>query len=247
MTFSPHGVLFQFSSGSTLTLPPQNLTSNACLSTTGNIKRPLCTNINLLHHHLGHQSIHGLLTASDHNVWADSVAQCDLIDKCVTCPLASHKMAMRSKQHVTPPDRPLHTIYVDTIPNPRPKGITAESWCSHFLFLVDHHSRFACLYGMHNKSSQDIITALTKFIAQYGSQVSTGSINTIHADAGTEFKSQAFRTWSSKQKIWTTYAAPKHQHQNGICERHYSTVKDMSRKLLVHARLNTHYVENSIE
>ena len=143
MTFSPHGVLFQFPSGSTLTLPPQKLTSTACLSTTGNTKRILRTNINILHHWLGHWSIHGLLSAIDHNVWADSVAQQDLIGKCVTCPLASHKMAMRSKQQVTPPDCPVHTIFVDTIQNPRPKGITAESRCSHFLLVVDHQSRFA--------------------------------------------------------------------------------------------------------
>ena len=157
-------------------------------------------------------------------------------------PTCQSQMATRYKQHVTPPDRPLHTIYMDTIPNPRPKCITAESRCSHFLFLVDCHTRFDFMYGMNNKSSQEFIRAITKLIAQYGSQVPTGSINTIYTNADTEFKSQAFRSWSSKLKIRNMYAAPEHPHQNGICECHYGTVKEISRKFLVHARFKTHYI-----
>ena len=155
--------------------------------------------------------------ASDHVVWDDVVAQPDIINKCITCPIASHKMATRSKQSVTPPDKPLHTLYLDTVPNPRPKGITPPSRCKNFLFIVDHHSRFITMYGMPGKTSSDVITSLTHFIADYGAQLKPNTITRLHADAGTEFKSATFKNWAAKQRIRTTYAAPEHQHQNGIC------------------------------
>ena len=165
ITFSIHGVLLQFPTGTTLTLPPPKLVSTACVMRTS---KPFKVNINVLHDRLGHRSINGLLTASDHGVWADVVAQPDIINKCITCPIASHKMATRSKQSVTPPDKPLHTLYLDTVPNPRPKGITSPSRCTNFLFIVDHHSRFITMYGMPGKTSSDVITSLTHFIADYG-------------------------------------------------------------------------------
>ena len=124
ITFSIHGVLLQFPTGTTLTLPPPQLVSTACLIRTS---KPSKININTLHNRLGHRSIHGILTASDHNVWADVVAQPDIINKCISCPIASHKMSTRSKKNVTPPETPLHTIYLDTVHYPRPKGITATS------------------------------------------------------------------------------------------------------------------------
>ena len=95
------------------------------------------------------------------------------------------------------------------------------------------------MYGMPGKTSSDVITSLTHFIADYGTRLTPNVITHIHADAGTEFKSATFKNWAAKQKIRTTYAAPEHQHQNGICERHYGIVKDIARKILVHARLNT--------
>ena len=121
-------------------------------------------------------------------------------------------MATRSKQSVTSPDKPLYTLYLDTVPNPRPKGITATSRCINFLFIVDHHSRVITMYGMPGKSSSDAITSLTHFIADYCTQLTPNTIICMHADAGTEFKSATFKNWAVKQKIRTTYAAPEHQH-----------------------------------
>ena len=120
ITFSIHGVLLQFPTGTTLTLSPPKLVSTACLIRTTKSTK---VNINVLHNKLGHCSINRLLTASNHGVWADVVAQLDITNKCITCPVASHKTATRSKQSVTPPDKPLHTLYLDTVPNQRPKGI----------------------------------------------------------------------------------------------------------------------------
>ena len=103
------------------------------------------------------------------------------------------------------------------------------------------------MYGMPGKTSSDVITSLTHFIADYGTQLKTNTITRLHVDADTEFKSATFKNWAAKQRICTTYAAPDHQHQNGICEWHYGIVKDITRKLLVHARLNTSYIYYALQ
>ena len=103
------------------------------------------------------------------------------------------------------------------------------------------------MYGMPGKSSSDVITSLSHVIADYGTQLTPNTITRIHSDASTEFKSTTFKTWAAKQKIRTTYAAPEHQHQNGICEHHYGIVKDIARKILVHARLNTSYIYYALQ
>ena len=116
-----------------------------------------------------------------------------------------------------------------------------------FFLIVDHYSRFITMYGMQGKSSSDVITSLTHFIADYNTQLAPNTIQRIHSDAGTEFKSSLFKNWTAKQKIRTTYAALEHQHQNSICERHYGIVKDIARKILVHARLNTSYIYYALQ
>ena len=103
------------------------------------------------------------------------------------------------------------------------------------------------MYGMQGKSSSDVITSLTRFIADYSTQLAPNTIQRLHSDAGTEFKSALFKNWVPKQKIRPTYAAPEHQHQNSICEHHYGIVKDIARKILVHARLNTSYIYYALQ
>ena len=65
------------------------------------------------------------------------------------------------------------------------------------------------MYGMPSKSSSDVIASLTHFIADCNTQLAPNTIQRIHSDAGTEFKSSLFKTWAAKQKIRTTYAAPE--------------------------------------
>ena len=47
------------------------------------------------------------------------------------------------------------------------------------------------------------------------------SIQHIRSDAGTEFRSDTFKKWCSENKIHFNSAAPKHQEQNGLVERHW--------------------------
>ena len=56
------------------------------------------------------------------------------------------------------------------------------------------------MYGMPSKFSSDVITSLTHFIADYNTQLAPNTIQRIHSDAGTEFKSSIFKTWQPNKK-----------------------------------------------
>ena len=86
----------------------------------------------------------------------------------------------------------------------------AQFFFYHQPLLSIHH------YVWQGKSSSDVITSLTHFIAAYNTQLAPNTIQRIHSDAGTEFKSALFKNWAAKQKIRTTYAAPEHQHPETI-------------------------------
>ena len=63
-------------------------------------------------------------------------------------------------------------------------------------------------------------------------------ISHIRSDAGSEFRSDVFRKWCSENKIRFTTAAPKHQEQNGLVERHWGTILKLANTMIIHARLS---------
>ena len=52
------------------------------------------------------------------------------------------------------------------------------------------------------------------------------------------FRSDTFRKWCSENNIRFTTAAPKHQKQNGLVERHWGTIFKMANTMIIHARLS---------
>ena len=58
------------------------------------------------------------------------------------------------------------------------------------------------------------------------------SIQHICSDADTESHSDTFRKWCSENKIHFNSAAPKHQEQNGLVERHWGTIAKHANTLL---------------
>ena len=59
----------------------------------------------------------------------------------------------------------------------------------------------------------------------------------MRTDAGSESRSDIFRKWCSENKTRFTTAAPKHQEQNGLVERHWGTILKMANTMIIHARL----------
>ena len=66
-----------------------------------------------------------------------------------------------------------------------------------------------------------------------GTQRQPQSMQHTCSDAGTEFRSDIFRKWCSENKIHFNSAAPKHQEQNGLVERHWGTITKLANTLLL--------------
>jgi hypothetical protein len=70
------------------------------------------------------------------------------------------------------------------------------------------------------------------------------NINSIHADAGSVFRSREFAQWcmSNSRSIRVETAAPHHQHQNGLTENRWKQTRLICNKMLSHARLGPEYM-----
>ena len=62
-------------------------------------------------------------------------------------------------------------------------------------------------------------------------------IHRIKSDAGTHFTSAEFQLACADSRIAVSLAAPKHQEQNHYAERSWKSVKILTDKIMVHARL----------
>ena len=111
--------------------------------------------------------------------------------------------------------------------------------------VVDQYSRFVWVEGTSNKSTVSVIEALEKFTARYGKIKHMDSDRDeegkIRSDAGTELLSQDFQDWCTSNQVNFSTAAPDKQYQNTYCERHYATISNMARKIVIHARLTTKF------
>ena len=133
--------------------------------------------------------------------------------------------ASRGKTRNSQPVSPLDEIQVDTVPNPEPLGLSPESKYNYFLILCDRFSRTFRLIGIQDKSTDACIDGIELLTSRFPNRTrKIRRISHIRTDAGSEFRSDTFRKWCSENKIRFTTAAPKHQEQNGLVERHWGTI-----------------------
>ena len=77
--------------------------------------------------------------------------------------------ASRGKPRHTTVHDALDEIQVDTVPNPEPMGLSAESRYNYFFMMID---RFSCTFricGIQDKSSEACIDATELIISQLNS------------------------------------------------------------------------------
>ena len=74
-----------------------------------------------------------------------------------------------------------------------------------------------------------------------------GDVDKIHADAGSAFKSAEFTSDCEQHGIKITFAAPRHQEMNGICERSWQNIRNIAFAFMVHARVGYEYLTFALE
>ena len=118
-------------------------------------------------------------------------------------------------------------------------GLSADTRFNYFLIFCDRYSRLFCICGIPDKSIDACIDGIELIISNLSiHQRTPQTIRHVRNDAGSEFWSDTFRKWCSENKIQFNSAAPKHQEQNGLVERHWGTIAKLANTLLVHTRLN---------
>ena len=131
----------------------------------------------------------------------------------------------------------------DTVPNPEPIGISNESKINYFLILCDRYSRIFRAIGLKDKSSEACIDGIEQLISNFPClERNLKIIHHIRSDAGSEFRSDMLRKWCGENNRKFNIAAPKHQEQNGMVERHWGTILKLANTLLIHARLNRKFI-----
>ena len=184
-----------------------------------------------------------LATINSEGLWED-VLIIPSVDKfCTSCKITSIPHAARSKTRTSTPKSFLEEIQVDTVPNPEPLGVSAETRYKFFLIFCDRYSRIFRISGMKDKTSLECAKAIEGILSRIPNSTSTAKdITHIRSDTGTEFRSNDFNDWCKENSIVFTTAAPKHQEQNGMVERHWAEVSKLANIMLVHARLSTKFI-----
>ena len=88
------------------------------------------------------------------------------------------------------------------------------------------------------KSKSDTVAATQNFLADTASY---GEVKCIRSDNGGEFISQKFESLLEKNKIKHEKSTSYSPHQNGTAERHWRTLFEMGRCLLLHSNLSKEF------
>gem|GEM_PF-2876143 len=213
---------------------PKEYSDNATLTSTKKTK----VDTGLLHARL-HRPDGVLATIRAHDLWRDVEVTQGIDPLCTSCKIMTIPAHARGKPRESTVSTTLDEIQVDTVPNPEPMGLSADSRFNYFLILCDRYSRLFRICGIKDKTTDACIDGIELIISTIpGNNRQPKAIRHIRSDAGTEFRSDTFRKWCSENKIHFTSAAPKHQEQNGMVERHWGTIAKLANTLLLHARLN---------
>ena len=193
-------------------------------------------NVELGHYIFGHRAVSSLLTASKFDVWDDVTMVSTGDSWCDSCKVAVAPKSNLSKLPMRINEAPLKMIFLDCVPSPGVmRGVPGCNY-KHFLFLSDPVSKYSECLGVRDKSAEETIEVLGNWQKQ---MVKKGfeMLMFIRADAGTNFTSDAFKSWCVNNNITLSLAGPKHQEQNAFAERAYGTASRMARSMLVRAHL----------
>ena len=217
----------------------QDLSRNA----TASIAKVLVP-IELLRERMGLRSSKPFLAASEYNMWADALARMEPAKNLLNVKIATIRQEARNKHPHTPATRVGEAVFSDILPATKSGGLTPASTYSAYIIFVDAYSTRPTVEGLLGSTSADVIDALKQYVADHTpvSQLEINSVEKFKADAGKQFTSKEFRTYCRENKINLALAAPKKQYQNHFAEKTWSTVHDMARAMLVHARLPDTYL-----
>lgn len=195
------------------------------------------TQLDVWHARLGHTNADNIIKLSSkvnglklkNNDYGRCSNNCQVcaIGKMTKPPLATSE---------TSTTRPLEMIHSDVFgPYRTPSLIRGERYLVSF---IDGFSRFQMIYAIKNKS--ETLEKFKQFIAEM-KRYTTYEPQAIQSDNGGEYISTDFRQYCLDHGIRQQLTIPHTPQQNGVSERNWRTIADMSRCMLEEAGLDDSY------
>jgi hypothetical protein len=170
--------------------------------------------------------------ANEDALWNDVKIVQDKDEFCETCKITLARKANRGKKPLEDlgPVVPGQMIMIDIIPSPATRSLTPDTYHKYYLGIIDVASRFFVPMGIQDKLPTTVYNALAKWALWHGptSGYTISSIEQVHGDFDATFRSREFTRLMTDQGIRTTYAAPRHQEQNGICESNWQHIRNIA-------------------
>ena len=131
---------------------------------------------------------------------------------------------IQGKRHTSHIFSPLDEIYVDTVPNLEPLGLSSKSRYWHNLIFHNRYFRIFRLCGIRDKTTDACIDGINLIISSIPlKNKHISHVTHICSDSGSEFASDTFQKWYSDNKNKFSSIAPKYWEQNGLVECHCRT------------------------
>ena len=92
---------------------------------------------------------------------------------CTSCKIMTIPAHARGKLRTSIISKPLDEIQVDTVPNPEPMSLSADTRINYFLIFCDHYSRLFYICGIRDKSTDTCIDGIELIISNLSIHQST--------------------------------------------------------------------------
>jgi hypothetical protein len=123
--------------------------------------------LELLHTRLGHRKCRTLLAASEHNLWEDVTIRMSPETGCLSCGVATIRSTACSKEPHTAAVTPGEYIFLGILHPTTAVGLTPHTSYAFYLILVDAYSRYTCLYGLPDKTTDAVVVAIKQYTADH--------------------------------------------------------------------------------
>ncbi|XP_045450007.1 uncharacterized protein K02A2.6-like [Melitaea cinxia] len=140
----------------------------------------------------------------------------DLIQNCDTCKSFQNANKKESMIEKEIPQRPWEILSIDIF----------FLYSKPYILLVDAYSKYVEIQPLNNLYATSTIDSIKEILARHGIP------DIVYTDAGTQFTSFEFKTFSKEWNFKHKVISPKHHQGNGLAERYIQTVKKLLKKLI---------------
>ena len=138
---------------------------------------------------------------------------------------------------------------LDLQANPSKQGLTRSIHYPYYLPITDAISRFTVLLGLPDKEAYSVWRCLHDYSLWFKANLEFNGygISRVHVDFDSVLKSPEFKHDCKEHNMRVTLAAPRHQEQNGFCERQWANIRNIAFSFLVHAQVGMEYFDLALE